>query len=74
MLGIAVFVLALVAIFAVKAAAIMFTRDELVEESTAFCWTQVHEGDEEPVWLDEQDAFAPARMPVQVYGRRASVA
>ena len=77
MVEVALFVLVLAAVFALKAVSIVFTRDELVANSSFFSWMQVRPHDAEPAWLAEAEAeTAPqrAQAPVGVYTRPARVA
>ena len=69
MVEIVVFTLVLVAIFAAKAASIMFMGEDAVEKSASFSWMKPGVAEQAVAWKMESEP-ARATVPVHVHVRR----
>jgi hypothetical protein len=72
MVEIAVFALVLIAVFAAKAASIVFTADEIIEDSRSFSWVRPDLRDEAIASWEAQPEPERVRSikPVRVYAHR----
>ena len=76
MVQVVVFAIVLVALFAVKAASIVMTRDDMVSMSSAFSWMAAKREDAVIPAEETEGAreAAVSTVPVSAFGRRAKVA
>ena len=70
MVEIAVFALVLIAVFAAKAASIVYTADEIVEDSRSFSWVRPDLREEAIASWQDQPEPTRTFKPVHVYAHR----
>jgi hypothetical protein len=70
MVEIAVFALVLIAVFAAKAASIVFMADDAIEKSASFSWVKPGVADEAVSAWDVEPEPARSVVPVRVYAHR----
>ena len=70
MVEIAVFALILIAVFAAKAASIVLTSDEIIEDSRSFSWVRPDISNEAVASWQAQPETTRSFKPVRVYVHR----